>query len=86
MNYGESTTREGLPDEVLLRVMRRADAEQNRHVNLERIADALSGSGDDSHSLSRRAVDALVRIADALDRAYPPPELEEPPEPSDEPA
>ena len=61
VSYGESTTREGLPDEVLLRVMRRADAEQNRHLNLARIADALSGSDGD----------ALDRIAGALDRAYP---------------
>jgi len=77
IQYGESTTRETLPDEVLLRVMRRADAEQNRYVNLARIADALGGPDNTSHSLTRRTADALERIADALDRAYPLP-VEEP--------
>lgn len=74
IQYGESTTRETLPDEVLLRVMRRTDAEQNRHVNLARIADSLESLGrvDAWNSIGR----SLSRIADALDRAYPPPTLE----------
>lgn len=70
--YGESYTRPALPDEVFQRIMRRADAEQNKHVNTARIADALSefkGSGADLKDISTY----LGRIADALDRAFPEP-------------
>jgi hypothetical protein len=76
MRYGESMTREGLPDEVLLQIMRRADAEQSRYVNLARIADALENPAD-SHSVPRQVITALERIADALDRAFPVPAVEE---------
>lgn len=72
VTYGESTSRESLPDEVLLRVMRRADAEQNRYISLGRIADALT----DDEGLRKHLYwieRSLTRIADALDRAYPEP-------------
>jgi hypothetical protein len=74
--YGESYTRDGLPDEVFLRVMRRADAEQNRHVNLGRIADAL-GKEDGLQKSFKKIEQHLGRIADALDRAYPEPDEED---------
>lgn len=67
--YGESYTRDGLPEEVFLRVMRRADAEQNRHVNTARIADALEAATA-RDSVKDISV-SLGRIAAALDRAFP---------------
>jgi hypothetical protein len=79
---GESYTRAGLPDEITLRIIRRADAEQNRHVNIGRIADALEKSVDLSDVNFY-----LRRIADALDRAFPIPPVPAAEElPSDEPA
>lgn len=77
IEYGESTTRAGLPDEVLLRVMKRADAEQNRHVSLVRIADALGNEHSPAPMAFQSIAVFLGRIADALDRAYPKPPPEE---------
>jgi hypothetical protein len=70
---GESYTREGLPDEILLRVMRRADADQNKHLNLARIADSM----EKFTAAIERLGDQAQRTANILDRAFPVPEEEE---------
>lgn len=73
LQVGESYTREGLPDEVLLRLIRRADAEQNKHVNLARIADSLdtlSGTWSDLTQQLQRVADALQGVV--RDQALPP--------------
>jgi hypothetical protein len=61
---GESYTREGLPDEVFRRIMRRADAEQNRYVNLGRTVDALESLGRNLTALNH----TMNRVANAFDR------------------
>jgi hypothetical protein len=55
--------------------MRRADADQNKHINLARIADTLDGFRGMDLSLIGHS---LGRIADALDRAFPDENTSEP--------
>ena len=57
---------DGAAIEVTRRIMRRASAEQDRYINLERIANALSDSPN-----TKGVEHSLERIADALDRAFP---------------
>lgn len=75
IQMGESYTREDLPNEVVLRMLRRADAEQNRYLNQVHIVKQLEKLNSIVEHLGKsfaRTAEALEAVARTLNKPEEP--------------